>query len=147
MNNPDGLRKVSGLLESVTSRNRSFLDKCADTKLMAVKNPNRAYQSYKTLATQLMSSNEGNFGGNENCLRYMEMIRYDLDSDYLNTSILDVLQDLRASYFEEVLRPAVKQYLSGQGPTKEEIENLYESILQLDGLVETLDFLSKLRNA
>jgi protein tyrosine phosphatase len=146
MNDPDGLQKISGLLESVTSRNRSFLDKCAETKLMAVKNPHRAHQSYKALATQLMSSSEGNFGTSDNCLRYAERIRYDLDSDYLNASVLDVMQDLRESYFEDVLRPAVRQYLSGQGPTKEEIENLYESVLQLNGLVETLDFIAKLQN-
>ncbi len=146
MNNPDGLRKVSGLLESVTSTNRSFLDKCADTKLMAVRNPNQAHQSYKALATQLIEKSEKNFGSSDNCLKYVERIRYDLNSDYLNTSLLDVMQNLRASYFEDVLRPAVKEYLSGNGPSRERIENLYESVLQLDGLVETLDFIAKLQN-
>ncbi|TFG11213.1 hypothetical protein EU537_12980 [Candidatus Thorarchaeota archaeon] len=146
MNNPDGLRKVSGLLESVTSRNRSFLDKCADTKLMAVRNPNRAHQTYKALAIQLIANSEGNFGRSDNCLKYMEKIRYDLDSDSLNASLLDVMQNLRSSYFEDVLRPAVRQYLSGQGSSKEVLENLYESVLHLDGLVETLGFIAKLQH-
>jgi hypothetical protein len=56
---------------------------------------------------------------------------------------LTALSDLRSSYLEEILRPAVRGYLAEGKVSKGKIEDLYEKVFRLDGLIEVGQFFNR----
>ncbi|MHA2188438.1 MAG: hypothetical protein ACW99V_09385, partial [Candidatus Thorarchaeota archaeon] len=56
------------------------------------------------------------------------------------------LQRFRSTYLHEVLKPAVKSYFDSGMKPKKELAKLYENALRIDGLLELIQFLGKVKS-
>jgi hypothetical protein len=135
---PKELEKLGDLFDSVTGRSKPFLDRCAQTKFLAVKDYGKAASEFVQLARQTLNVEETDV--NTDCL---EKVKNAVESGQLDRVLVDELSRLRSSYLETVLRPAVKSYLSNEEGTITEIESLYTNAVRIDGLLEVLQFLSR----
>ena len=137
---PKELEKLGGLFDTVTGRSKPFLDRCAQTKFLAVEDYNKAADEFVRLAKQTL--NVDDTGVNSTCLATAKSA---VESGQLDHSLIEALSKLRTSYLESVLRPAVKSYLNTGEKTLSDIEKVYANAVQLDGLLEVVQFLSRVQ--
>lgn len=137
---PKELEKLGGLFDTVTGNSRQFFDRCAETKFLAVENYTKAADKCIQLARQTL--NVGDQGLDKDCL---SDVRSAVESGQFDSNLVDALSRLRSSYLEGVLRPAVKSYLSDEDKTFSEIETLYTNAVRIDGLLEVVQFLSRVQ--
>ncbi|TFF93707.1 hypothetical protein EU546_05895 [Candidatus Thorarchaeota archaeon] len=135
---PKELEKLGGLFDKVTGRSKPFLDRCAQTKFLAVEDYTKAANEFIQLAKQTLNVEETKV--NADCL---DKVKNAVKSGQLDGVLVDELRRLRTSYLESVLRPAVKSYLTSEDGTIAEIESLYTNAVRIDGLLECLQFLSR----
>ncbi|MFW9802204.1 MAG: hypothetical protein ACFFFC_06105 [Candidatus Thorarchaeota archaeon] len=69
-----------------------------------------------------------------------------LRSGQLGAELVEALECLRRTFVQDVLKPAMKQYMTSSA-SSEWIEKLYESVLQIDGQLEVVQFFSKVQKA
>lgn len=143
MTEREHLDKIGGLLESVASKSVPFLDKCSETKLLAYSDISRAHSQYRKLAKQALSGSEAVLDSQPNCRNEFIAVKSALKHEELTPGLVAALNNLRRSYMDEILRPAVKGYLNGESKSRRKIEDLYEKVFRIDGLIEVGQFFNR----
>jgi hypothetical protein len=146
MNEREEIDKIGGLLRSVTSIQSPFLERCSETKLLAVQDLDLARDRYRTLAQQALRSYEEIFPETSAGLAGIRKARTALESGKIDSQFERTLSGLRSTYLSEVISPALKDYLNKEKGTRKEIQDLYERVLTLDGLLETARFIRRVRS-
>ena len=144
MNGYEKLVKIGGLIESVEKKSRPFFAKCSHTKLLAYSEPDKAKNEYLHLARQAFQSSGSSIDFGEPCKRKIRLVQSVLNSETLDINFVIALQSLRSSFLQEVLRPAIRSYITDKSRSQREIENLFTSVLRIDGLVEIGQLIDKI---
>ncbi len=143
MTDKENLTKIRGLLESVASRNTPFLSKCSETKILAYTNLHEAQSKYKSIAHQALLGSEEILCSAPRCKEKLYAAKSLLEQGGVSSDFLDVLSSLRVTYLNEILKPAVRGYLTDGVKNRSEVERLYEKIFTLDGLIEVAQFFDR----
>jgi hypothetical protein len=143
---PRELETLSGLFGSVTDRTRLFLSRCSETKYLAVTDFNKATDQYFSLARQALEGPREKHVASKRCRQQYLAVKNALESGQLSSQLIDALECLRRAFVQDVLKPAMKQYLTSS-ISLEGIEKLYESVLQINGLLEMVQFFGKVQKA
>jgi hypothetical protein len=146
MRAPKDLETLSSLFGSVTDRTRPFLNRCSETKYLAVTDFSKAADQYFILAKQALEGPEKRLVSAKKCRAQYHAVKNALESGQLGSELVDALQCLRRTFVQDVLKPAMKEYMSSSG-TSDRVEKLYESALQIDGLLEVVQFFGKVQKA
>ena len=80
------------------------------------------------------------------CRQQVDAVRQSLESGYLGPDLVEALFALRVVFVDNILRPAVKEFLIADDERVDHVESLYDSAAKLDGLLEIIRFLQKLGN-
>ncbi len=144
MNEKKNLEKIRGLLESVATRNTPFFNKCSETKILAYSNPGEAFDRYRHIAHQALEGSEAVLASVPKCREKYLTAKSMLDKEALSPDLIIALNSLRTTYLDEILKPAVKLYLSDQRDKPNDVETLYEKIFTLDGLIEVAQFFDRM---
>ncbi|MBD3160421.1 MAG: hypothetical protein GF309_16695 [Candidatus Lokiarchaeota archaeon] len=135
--------RIGGLLEKIAKSRRPVLDECAETKYMAVQNPEGAQHTYmQLLRTNLLSSDVLD-SAKSTCPDEIEKLDKLAKGNRIKQGLVSTLQSLRSRYLDTVLRPAVKQYINGNKESERDVERLYDSALLLDELLEIGHFIER----
>ena len=140
---PKELERLGGLFSLASGKNRPFLDRCSETKYLAVRDYTRATSVTVELAKQTLKEANSGLTGQTDCKKYLTKLQSAVESGQLDTSVIHALEKLRSKYLEKVLRPAVRTYLKNKEMKTTEIELLYNDALRIDGLLEVVQFLKK----
>jgi hypothetical protein len=143
MNKKKSLDKIGGLLEKVAAKSVPFLDQCSETKLLAYSDIGEAHEKYRVLAKQAFAGSEDILSSRPNCRHGIKSVQSALKRKNLSPDLVTALSELRTSYLEEILRPAVRGYLSNGKAGRVNIEDLYEKVFRLDGLIEVGQFFKR----
>jgi hypothetical protein len=141
---PRELETLGGLFGSITDRTRLFLSRCSETKYLAVTDFSKATDQYFSLARQTLKAPRKTHVASKKCREQYLAVKNALESGQLSSQLIDALECLRRVFLKDVLRPAMKQYMTSS-ISSEGIEKLYESVLQLDGLLEIVKFFRKVQ--
>ena len=140
---PKELERLGGLFKLASESSRPFLDRCSETKYLAVRNFSEATSITVELARQtLMESNSG-LTSRADCKRHLATLQNAVELGQLDTRVITALEKLRSKYLEKVLRPAMRTYLNNDDLKLTAIELLYNDALKIDGLLEVIQFLKK----
>ncbi|MGQ4912150.1 MAG: hypothetical protein ACP6KW_08270 [Candidatus Thorarchaeota archaeon] len=134
------LEKLGGLFDTVTGRSKPFQEKCSKTKLLAVKDYALASSECIKLAKQTLDVNGPGFNSSS-----LDKARAAIESGQLDSSVVNALQRVRSSYVESVLKPAVRSFLQSEEKTITDLEALYLNALKIEGLLEVVQFLTKVQ--
>jgi hypothetical protein len=140
---PKELERLGGLFNLASERNRPFLDRCSETKYLAVRDYRQATSVTVELAKQTLQEANAGLTGRADFKRYLDTLQSALESGQIDGSVIRALENLRSKYLEKVLRPAVRTYLVDDKLKTSEIELLYKDALRIDGLLEVVQFLKK----
>jgi hypothetical protein len=140
---PKELERLDGLFNLAADRNRPFLDRCSETKYLAVRDFSRATSVTVELAKQTLEEANSGLRGHTECKRYLATLHRAVESGQLDSRVISALKKLRSKYLEKVLRPAVRTYLENDELKATEIELLYNDALRIEGLLEVVQFLRK----
>jgi hypothetical protein len=143
---PDDRRRLGGLLDSITERESPFLDRCLETKYLAVTDPIKASLEYCTMAKEVLEASEFTIPKSYSD-RKKSIIEHAIDNGHLNKDFLQALKDLRSNYLDDVLRPAVRSYMGDSRRHLSEVEYLYENAMKIDGLIEVGTFLNRVQDS
>jgi hypothetical protein len=146
MRAPKGLETLSGLFGSVTDRTRPFLNRCSETKYLAVTDFSKATDQYFVLAKQALEGPEKKIASARKCREQYLAVKSALESGQLGPELVDALECLRRTFVENILKPAMQEYMNTSG-TSDRVERLYECVLQIDGLLEVVQFFGKVQKA
>ena len=141
------MRVVGGLLEKISERNRPFLNRCSETKYLAVSDLARATDEYRDLVRQFLSGKNVAQVKDISYLRECAEVQSALETGQLDSHFLASLSSLRGVFLDNVLRPAVREYLEGGSRSTAKVEKLYDSAMKLNGLIETMRFIRRVRPA
>ncbi|MFW9789295.1 MAG: hypothetical protein ACFFE1_16605, partial [Candidatus Thorarchaeota archaeon] len=139
------LERLGGLFNLTSDKSRSFLNRCSETKYLAVRNYSRATSLTVELAKQTLKEVNTDFTTREDCEEYLETLRKAVEIGQIDSQVISALKKLRAKYLDKVLRPAVKVYLDNYDLKITEIEALYNDALRIEGLLEVVRFLKKVK--
>lgn len=134
------LEKLGGLFDTVAGQSKPFLKRCSDTKILAVEDYARAHHECIELARQTLNIDNPNINPSS-----LAKARHAVESGQVDSSLAKALKKVRASYLDSVLRPAVKSYLVSEDNSIAELEQLYMRALRMDGLLEVVQFLTKVQ--
>jgi hypothetical protein len=140
---PKELERLGGLFNLASDKSRPFLDRCSETKYLAVSDYNRANSVTVKLAEQTLKEANSGLTSRADCKKYLGILQSAVESGQLDTSVIHALEKLRSKYLEKVLRPAVRSYLKNDELRTAEIEPLYNDALRIEGLLEVVQFLKK----
>jgi hypothetical protein len=143
---PKEIETLSGLFGSVTDRTKPFLNQCSEAKYLAVTDFDKATDQYFSLARQALDWPKKKHVSSQKCREQYLAVRNALNSGQLGSELVEALESLRKTFVQDVLRPAMKQYMTSS-MSSEWIEKLYESVLQIDGLLEVSQFFGKVEKA
>ncbi|UCE09515.1 MAG: hypothetical protein JSW61_11165 [Candidatus Thorarchaeota archaeon] len=141
------MKSVGGLLEKISERNRPFLNRCSETKYLAVSDPARATDEYRDLVRQFLSSKSVEQVKDGSCREEYAEVLSALEAGQLDSHFLASLSSLRGVFLDSVLRPAVREYLEGSSRSTSKVEELYDSAVKISGLIETMKFIRRVRPA
>ncbi len=144
MPTPKELERLGGLFEKATTRSQQFLEKCTETKYMAISDFSKAEDEYITMAKGVLENPGKRKTILKKCEQQLAAVKSALESGQLGPEYIEALQNLRQSFFNGVLKPAVKAYLSKNAP-RDEVESLYERAIYIEGLLEVVQFLGKIQ--
>lgn len=147
MPDPRELERLGGLFNLASERNRPFLDRCSETKYLAMNDYSRATNEALKLAKQTLNSTRLDFGSGTSFDGNLTTIRNAVESGQLDGKLVKALTKLRSNYLRYVLRPAVQTYLTNDKLKTSDLETLYESALRIDGLLEVVQFLKRVKPA
>lgn len=140
---PKELERLGGLFNLASDKSRPFLDRCSETKYLAVRDYNRATSVTVELAEQTLREANSGLTSSADCKKYLGTLRSAVESGQLDKSVIRTLEKLRSKYLEKVLSPAVRSYLKNDELKTTEIELLYNDALRIEGLLEVVQFLKK----
>lgn len=137
------LERLGGLFSLASEKNKPFLDRCSETKYLAVRDYRRAASVTVELAKQTLKEANSGLTGQTECKKYLTKLQNAVESGQLDTSVIHALEKLKSKYLEKVLRPAVRTYLKNEELETTEFELLYNDALRIEGLLEVVQFLKK----
>jgi hypothetical protein len=146
MSNRKDLERIGNLFNAASSRSESFFDECSKTKYLAVKDYYRAEDEYIKLATKTLSVKGLGIVGKDDCFGCLSSVKTVLESGQLAHGFVDALEDLRASYLESMLKPAIRQYLHTETINKQDLEKLYTNAMKIESLIEVIQFMNKVQD-
>jgi len=138
------IERLGGLFEQVAAGARPFLDKCSETKFLAVVDFGRAVDEYRSLTRQVFGQCDELTTGWKECGECLSTVRAALENELIGREVLEALTELRGAYVNRVLKPAVRGFLSGEASSAHDVGNLYGNVLRLDGLLDAARFLKNL---
>ncbi|MFX1560477.1 MAG: hypothetical protein ACFFBL_07800 [Promethearchaeota archaeon] len=141
---PKELERLGGLLNITSDKSRPFLDRCSETKYLAVMDYNQATSLTVELARQTLRGANSALNNRTDCKRHLAILRSTVELGQLDAGLLQALEKLRSKYLEKVLRPAIRAYLEGEDSKVNEIETLYNDALRIEGLLGVVQFLKKI---
>ncbi len=141
---PKELERLGGLFSLASDKSRPFLDRCSETKYLAVQDYSRATSVTVELAKQTLKEANSGLTNRADCRRYLATVQSAVEAGQLDSTVIQALEKLRSKYLEKVLRPAVRTYLENDQLKTSEIELLYKDALRIDGLLEVVQFLKKI---
>ena len=136
--------RLDGLFRAVTDKSQSFLLTCSEAKAKAIANPREGTEHYRRLALEALCSSPNHMVDSVSCRDHFATARDALQAGTLDDAI-DALRVLRNTFLQDILKPAVREYLLSETQRTDGIEKLYESQLKLDRLLEAAQFIRKLR--
>ena len=139
------IERIANLFDVASNINKTFLDKCSETKFLAVRDYYRAEDEYIKLAEKTLSVKGLEIEDMDDCCSYLSSIMSQLESGQLNTRLIDTLDSLRSKYLEYVLRPAVMQYIHNDKSNNQELKKLYSNAMKIDNLLEVIQFMNKVQ--
>ncbi|MGY5879825.1 MAG: hypothetical protein RTV31_06220 [Candidatus Thorarchaeota archaeon] len=145
MSNPKELERIGNLFKAATNLSKTFLDECSKTKFLAVKDYYRAEDRYIKLAEKTLSVKSLGIAGKDDCFGCLSSVKSELESGQLDSGLVDALEDLRATYLENILRPAVKQYIHNDSTNNQGLKKLYTNALKIENLLEVIQFMNKVQ--
>ncbi|MFW9805326.1 MAG: hypothetical protein ACFFFK_01195 [Candidatus Thorarchaeota archaeon] len=137
------LERIGGLFSLASEKHRPFLDRCSETKYLAVRDYSQATSITLELARQTLKEANRGLLGQDDFKKYINVLQNALESGHLDSGLIQSLENLRSKYLEKVLRPAIRTYLEDDKRKTSEIESLYTDALRIDGLLEVVQFLKK----
>ncbi|MFW9963986.1 MAG: hypothetical protein ACFFCX_10505 [Candidatus Sifarchaeia archaeon] len=143
MPSPDELERLGSLFNLASEKNRPFLEKCSETKYLAVRDYDRATSIIVELMKQTLCEANSGLTEHNDCKKYIVKLKQVVESGQLDRDIIHALEKLRSKYLKKVLSPAVRMYFSNRNHNTSEIEALYNDALRIDGLLEAIQFLKK----
>ena len=143
MSNPKELERIGNLFNVATNLNKTFLDKCSKTKFLAVNNYYQAEDEYIKLAEKTLSVKSLGIAAKDDCYGCLSSVKSELESGQLDSGLIDALENLRATYLESILRPAVKQYIHNDTINNRGLKKLYTNALKIENLLELIQFMKK----
>ena len=143
MSNPKELERIGNLFNVATNLNKTFLDKCSKTKFLAVNNYYQAEDEYIKLAEKTLSVKSLGIASKDDCYGCLSNVKSVLQSGQLDSGLIDALENLRATYLESILRPAVKQYIHNDTTNNRGLKKLYTNALKIESLLEVIQFMNK----
>ena len=142
MSDPKELKRIDGLFNLASARSRPFLDQCSETKYLAVRDYKRATDETLKLANQTLKFADAKY---PTLTSDLSEIKSAVKAGQLDASFIDALSNLRTKYIEQVLRPAVRTYLKNEELKTSDLDSYYESALRINGLLEVVKFLKRIR--
>jgi len=138
------LETPSRLFGSITDRTRPFLNRLSETNYLAVTNFQKAADQYLELVRQTLEFSEKRLVAVQRYSEPYHSVKKALEASQLSSEMVDALRSFRSAYVHYILKPAMKEYMSGSGAS-DSVETLYESALQIDGLLEVVQFFGKVQ--
>lgn len=145
MPTPEELERLGNLFTLAAERNRPFLDRCSETKYLAVRDYDKATKIIFELTNQTLKEANSGLRDLIDCKGYLAKLRNVIESGQLDTDFILALEKLRTKYLEKVLGPAVRTYLRNKDLKPIEIETIYNDALRIEGLLELVQFLKKVK--
>ena len=142
---PKELERLGGLFNLASESSRPFLDRCSETKYLAVRDYSKAASVAVELAKQTLKEANSGLTSHADCKRYLTTLQSAVESGQMDTSVILALEKLRSKYLEKVLRPAMRTYLKNDELKPTAIELLYNDALKIEGLLEVIQFLKKVK--
>jgi len=143
MPNPKELERIGNLFTAATNVSKAFLNQCSETKFLAVKDYYRAEDEYIKLAEKTLSIKSLGIAAKDDCYGCLSNVKSELESGQLDSGLIDALENLRATYLESILRPAVKQYIHNDAASNRGLKKLYTNALKIENLLEVIQFMNK----
>ncbi|NHJ14718.1 MAG: hypothetical protein EAX95_13645 [Candidatus Thorarchaeota archaeon] len=143
---PKELEKLGGLFEQASDRSRPFLEKCSETKYLAITDYPKAADQYIVLAKYTLEEQAARYEAKRKCNLQMAAVKTALESGQLGPELVIALRNFKQSFFDGVLRPAVRGYLANE-ISKAEVESVYESAIRIDSLLEAVQFLGRVQKS
>ncbi|MBY8997073.1 MAG: hypothetical protein KGD60_05030 [Candidatus Thorarchaeota archaeon] len=140
---PKELERLGGLFNLASESSRPFLDRCSETKYLAIRDYSQASSVTVELAKQSLKENFSGLTNHADCKKCLATLQSAVELGQLDTRVITALEKLRSKYLEKVLSPAVRTYLKNDELKTTEIELLYNDALKIDGLLEVIQFLKK----
>jgi len=139
------IERIGNLFNVASDLNKTFLDKCAETKFLALKDFYRAEDEYIKLAEKTLNGKGLGISDKDDCCRYLYNVKSQLESGHLDVKLIGALETLRAKYLEYILRPAVRLYIHNDESNNRELKTLYNNAMKIDNLLEVIQFMNKLQ--
>lgn len=146
MSNRKELEKIGNLFNAANDLSKTFLDKCSKTKFLSLKDYYRAEDEYIKLAGNTLSVKGLGIIGKGDCYGCISNVKSELESGQLNKDLIDALEGLRDTYLENILKPAVQQYIHNDATNNQEIKKLYTNALKIENLLEVIQFMNKVHD-
>ena len=146
MSNPKELERIGNLFNAASDLSKTFLDKCSETKFLAVKDYYRAEDEYIKLAGRTLSVKGLGIAGKDDCYGCLSIVKSELEAGKLNEGLIDALEGLRATYLENILKPAVKQYIHNDTSNNRALKKLYTNALKIENLLEVIHFMNRVHD-
>ncbi|MFW9964792.1 MAG: hypothetical protein ACFFCX_14585 [Candidatus Sifarchaeia archaeon] len=143
MPSPEELERLGNLFTLAAERNRPFLDRCSETKYLAVRDYDKATKIIFELTNQTLKEANSGLMDLSDCKGDLTKLKNVVESGHLDTDFILALERLRSKYLEKILGPAVRTYLRNEDLKPIEIETLYNDALRIEGLLEVVQFLKK----
>ena len=140
---PKELERLGGLFDLASDKNRPFLDRCSETKYLAVMDFKRASNITVELTKQTLKEANSGLTRRNDFRSHLLTLQKAVESGQIDTGVISALEKLRSKYLQKVLRPAVRSYLENDDLKTTEIEKLYDEALRIEGLLEVVQFLKK----
>ncbi len=145
MSNRKEIERIGNLFDVAADLGKTFLDKCAETKFLALKDYYKAEDNYIKLAEKTLSVKELGITGRDDCCSHLYTVKRELESGQLDAKLIDALEALRTKYLKYVLSPAVRQYIHYGGSNNRELKKLYSNAMKIDNLLEVVQFMNKVQ--
>ncbi len=143
---PKEFMRLGGLFDAASDQSKPFLMKCSEAKFLAVSDYYRASDDYIELVKEVLNTKSlGVHTNKTSCTECLFEIRTALESGQLDSEFLSALEDLRTKYLEEILKPALKKYMSKKIGKTTHLESIYLNALKIEGLIETIEFMNKVQ--
>ena len=141
---PKQIERVGSLFSTLSDKSKPFLEKCTKTKFLAIVDYDRASDEYVKLARKTLSTKGLGIVDVDDCQGSLSDVKNALDSLQLDTDLMDALENLRSTYLESMLKPALKRYLQSESCAKGDIEKLYMNAMKIDSLIEVMQFMKRI---